>query len=146
MFKNSFFAYVCTFSVQFSLPCLKIDCCFQKTQYKYCMQAFATCKIFLLRFVSMFVVVFSSWWYFRFFAFPNVSVTKQFFQIFPSNFPHFCLCIFVHCFGRFTALPRLPDVTNFHCPLPSATTAVCVCAFSSFPLFVFSTGFDAGIC
>lgn len=55
---------------------------------------------------------------FRFFAFPNVSVSKQFFQIFPSNFPHFCLCIFVHCFVCLTALPRLPDVTNFHCPFP----------------------------
>lgn len=56
--------------------------------------------------------------FFRFFAFPNVSVTKQFFQIFPSNFPHFCLCLFVHCFVCLTALPRLPDVTNFTCPFP----------------------------
>ena len=35
---------------------------------------------------------------FSFFSFPNVSVTNQFFQIFRSNFPHFCLCLFVHCF------------------------------------------------
>lgn len=118
MFKNSFFAYVCTFSVQFSLPCLKIDCCFQKTQYKYCMQAFATCKIFLLRFVSMLVVAFLPWWFFVSLRFRTFFVTNQFLQIFPSNFPHFCLCIFVHCFVCLTALPRLPDVTNFTCPLP----------------------------
>lgn len=62
--------------------------------------------------------LFPPWWFSRFFAFPNVSVTKQFFQIFPSNFPHFYLCLFFHCFGRFTALPRLPDVTNFTCPFP----------------------------
>ena len=62
------------------------------------MQAFATCKIFLWRFISLVVVVFSPWCFFRFFAFLNVFVTKQFFLIFPSNFPHFCLCLFVHCF------------------------------------------------
>lgn len=119
MFKNSFFAYVCISSVQFSLPRIKIACCFQKTQYKYCMQAFAICKIFLLRFVSMLVVAFSSWWYFRFFAFPNVSVTKQFFQIFPSNFPHFCLCIFVHCFVVSLRCPVCLTLQIFivHCPL-----------------------------